>query len=136
MPFITWSDDYSIGVEIFDAEHKNLIGIINDLHDGFLRGLNTAGLEEICNRLVEYTMLHFRHEEMYFEDWAYPDKDKHGKSHEELRAQVFRFRDQLLARSSADLATDLWDFLARWLLEHVQSEDRQYGEFLRRKGLC
>jgi len=135
MPFMEWKKDYSVGVAIFDDEHKKLIAIINQLHDVFTAGVDRRALEQISDSLVEYTLMHFRHEEMYFDDWAYPSASEHIAVHAELRRQVFEYRKQIMEKEPWDLAQELTLFLRDWLLNHILVDDRKYGAFLYDKGL-
>ena len=135
MPFMEWKKDYSVGVAIFDDEHKKLIAIINQLHEVFAAGVDKLALQQISDSLVEYTLMHFRHEEMYFDDWAYPAASEHIAVHAELRRQVFAYRKQILEKKSEDLAQEMTLFLRDWLLHHIMVEDRKYGTFLYGKGL-
>ena len=32
MDYIKWTDDLSVGVELFDNEHKELVRLVNDLN--------------------------------------------------------------------------------------------------------
>ncbi len=135
MAFLDWCTDYSIGVAIFDDEHKKLVTIINTLHDAIQKGVDEAALGGISDAMVEYTLMHFRHEEMYFDDWAYPDADAHVAAHVQLREQVFAYRQQISQRDSRTLADEMLTFLRDWLVHHIMVEDRAYGEFLHDKGL-
>lgn len=136
MSFMNWSDRYSVGVAVFDDEHKKLIAIINELYDAVAVGVDKPGLQRISDKLVEYTLSHFQHEEMYFDDWAYPDSAAHIACHAKLRQQVFDYRKEILAMDSKELALDMLDFLRDWLSHHIMVDDRKYGRFLRNKGLC
>jgi hemerythrin-like metal-binding protein len=130
-----WTKDYSVGVAIFDDEHKKLIAIINRLHETVANGVDHSALQTIIDSLVEYVLMHFRHEEMYFDDWAYPDAAAHIAIHAKLRQQVFDFRKQVTDKDATALAGELAHFLREWLIEHILVEDRKYGEFLYQKGL-
>lgn len=134
MPLIEWSDEYSVGLEIFDAEHKKLIAIINELYEAVTAGIDKLALQRISDKLVEYTLMHFKHEEMYFDDWAYPGAAAHIASHTKLRQQVFDYRKQILEMDSKELGLDMLDFLRDWLNHHIMVEDRKYGTFLTNKG--
>lgn len=134
MAFMEWRADYSVGVAIFDDEHKKLIAIINSLYDALLAGVSDEILDQISGSMVEYTMLHFRHEEMYFDDWAYPDAAAHITAHGQLRQQVFAYRKQIGNADSRDLAEKMLTFLRQWLIDHIIVDDRAYGEFLLDKG--
>lgn len=135
MSFVAWDDRFTSGIRIFDDEHKALIAIVNQLHDAFMSGVERAALSRICDELTEYVMLHFRHEEMYFDDWHYPDKQAHIAAHRQLREQVFAYRGQILDRPSLEMANELFGFLRLWLTEHILSDDRYFCEFLYQKGL-
>ena len=135
MSFMEWNKSYSVGVAIFDEEHKKLIVIINQLYEAIAAGVDASALQKISDSLVEYTLMHFRHEEMYFDDWAYPDAAAHIAIHAELRQRVFDYRRQIMEKDSRELADELAVFLRDWLTQHILVEDRKYGEFLYRKGL-
>lgn len=135
MAFLDWSPEFSMGVEIFDNEHKELIAILNKLHDALTAGADKASLQQICFRLMEHAVQHFKHEEMYFEDWAYPERQAHANAHKTLRRELFAMQDKLLANPDAQGLTALSEFLRHWLTNHILNDDRQYGEFLRTKGL-
>lgn len=135
MSFMEWSDRYSVGVAIFDDEHKKLLVIINELYEAVTVGVDKLALQRISDKLVEYALMHFRHEEMYFDDWAYPEAVSHTASHTKLRQQVFEYRAKILEVDSKELALDMLDFLRDWLNRHILVEDRKYGLFLAGKGL-
>ncbi len=135
MSFMEWSDRYSVGVAVFDDEHKKLIAIINELYDAVKAGIDKLDLQRVSDKLVEYTLMHFKHEEMYFDDWAYPNSAAHIAKHAQLRQQVFEYRKQILEADSKELALDMLDFLRDWLNQHIMVEDRKYGVFLSAKGL-
>ena len=135
MGFMEWTKSYSVGVGIFDDEHKKLIALINRLHDAIEAGVGKGDLQDITDGLVEYTLMHFRHEEMYFDDWAYPAADEHCAMHAALRRQVFDYRRRIQQQDAAALAGELAAFLRDWLAQHILVEDHKYGEFLFDKGL-
>jgi hemerythrin len=135
MAYLEWDDRFSIGVELFDNEHKKLIALINELYDAVLQDAGGPAVERILDRLVEHAVLHFRHEEMYFEDWNFPDRDSHTASHRRLRHQIFEYREQIARAGDETVATELFAFLRQWLTKHILTEDRKYGAFLVGKGL-
>jgi hemerythrin len=135
MSFMEWNDRYSVGVAVFDDEHKKLVAILNELHASVTAGVDKLALQRVSDKLVEYTLMHFRHEETYFEDWAYPGAERHMAMHSRLRQQVFEYRKQILEMDSMDLALEMLDFLKNWLTQHIMVEDRKYGVYLHEKGL-
>ncbi len=47
MPYLTWSNEFSIGVPVFDDEHKVLIALANALHEAIASGLDVARLRKL-----------------------------------------------------------------------------------------
>jgi hemerythrin-like metal-binding protein len=134
MPLIEWSDEYSVGIDTFDAEHKKLIAIINDLHDSFEHGVDRSVAEHALDGLIAYTVEHFGHEDTFFDAWDYPDKAAHRVAHQELRQQVLEYRDTVLTKGGIEMSLELITFLRYWLLGHIMSEDKRFCRYLLDKG--
>jgi hemerythrin len=130
-----WDKSYSVGVAIFDDEHKKLIAIINDLYDAIAAGADRIALRSIADRLIEYAIMHLQHEELYFNDWAYPDAEKHTAMHNAMKQLVFSYRARIEEGDPPELAREMLEYLRNWLTQHIMVEDRKYGEFLCSKGL-
>ena len=77
MGFITWSDDWALGIKKIDIQHQKLIQIINDLNDAMREGHGKDKLGTTLQELYLYTQYHFREEENSFAAVAYPDADMH-----------------------------------------------------------
>ena len=60
---IAWKDYYSVGDESLDAQHKQLLGIINELYGAIEQGADRLAVRPILDRLLQYTLTHFKHEE-------------------------------------------------------------------------
>jgi len=135
MSFMEWTEKYSVGVAVFDDEHKKMIAIINNLHQSITGGADKLALQRISDSLVDYTLSHFRHEEEYFEEWGFPDSKEHIAGHEDLRRQVFEFRKRINEAEASELAGEMLHFLRSWLTRHILVEDKKYGRFLLGKGV-
>ena len=44
-PFMSWTPEMSVGIQVMDEDHKQLVSIINQLHDGILAGHKRDVLE-------------------------------------------------------------------------------------------
>src|SRR5512140_1057043 len=93
MALITWKDAYSVGVAEFDADHRQLLDIINALHDAFEVGASPAQLEDICDELIAHTIVHFAHEEARFEGYA--RAPLHRQMHHKLKQRVLDYRGEI-----------------------------------------
>lgn len=134
MALITWSEKYSVKNSMIDEQHKKLIGILNDLHDGMMAGNSNEILEEILQRLIEYTRFHFSAEEELMGKYGYPDKPVHKAKHIELTHSVGAFYQEMKAGKKF-LNIELATFLKDWLNNHILETDVKFGQFLADKGV-
>ena len=128
MEFIEWQPSMSVGVENFDNEHKQLIGFLNSLNHALTVHSTQKTMEDILNRLVKYTVIHFNHEEEYMKLYDYPDYASHKKEHEELKSQVQEF-SRRLAEGKSSFSLELMTFLKDWLTTHILGTDMNYKSF-------
>ena len=135
MPLMTWSDKLSVGVEVFDSDHKRLVAMVNELFDAVNAGKGKDALGRVLDGLVTYTKTHFAREEEYFKKHGYPDMAAHMKEHHDLATQVLEVQKKWNAGQNAVLSMEVLNFLKNWLLQHIQGSDRKYGPFLREKGV-
>jgi hemerythrin-like metal-binding protein len=128
MDQIVWTDKISVGVKTFDEEHKELINYINKLGHALEIRSTQKTMEEILTGLVNYTMIHFSHEEEAMVKHKYPDYTQHKKEHNNLTSQVGDFYERLKAGKSS-FSLELMDFLSNWLINHIQKTDMNYKNF-------
>ncbi len=131
---IPWTDRLSLGIETIDAQHKELVGLVNQLHRAMKRQVGEREAEAVLGKLADYTVYHFGFEEKLFEKYAYPQAGPHNKAHSELLATVARFQ-QDLRDGKAGLSMQLMDFLNHWLRDHIMKTDRAYVAHLRDRNI-
>jgi hemerythrin len=131
-----WSEEFSVGIAVFDDEHKKLIDLINRLYASATGGGGKLELQRISDELVDYTLNHFRHEEAYFDEWCFPGAQEHIARHQQLQHQVFEYRKQIQGAQGPELALEMLRFLCDWLERHIMIDDRKFGHFLLQKGIC
>jgi len=123
---ITWKDYYSVNNPQLDAEHKQIIGLINDFYAAMRQDRENHAAREVLERLIKYTLTHFEHEEEIQERAGYPDVEAHKAAHARLRRQTTDLRDNL----SLVTGSDVLYFLKQWWLNHIQGEDKKYSPYL------
>ena len=133
MTFLSWRDDYVIGFDMIDAEHRYLFELINEFHDRHARGEAREDVVRVLNRLVAYAEQHFQHEEGLMRTSAYPGLESQLAQHEQLFSSVFALNDRL-AKGALNIETDILRFLKGWLVGHIVKEDMQFGDFLQRRA--
>lgn len=135
MAFLDWTDDLSVGIGEIDAEHRELISMLNDLHGAMSRGEGKAALSTVLDRLVKYTQSHFSHEEELMRKHGYTDAWKHTNEHRELTRQVIEVKDKFDSGKTLGLPIEVLNFLRDWLGSHIKSVDARFGNFLKTKGV-
>lgn len=132
---MTWNEKMSVGVHALDEDHKKLVAMINELFDGINAGKGKDVVGSILDRLIRYTVEHFRREEEFFASTAYPDTAAHKKEHEKLTAEVVKVQTAFKAGATATVSLEVMNFLKNWLLNHIQVSDNRYGPHLNGKGI-
>lgn len=135
MAFVEWTQEYSVGVRLFDDDHKILIDIANKLHDSVLAGSADDALNDAMSALDTYVQVHFRHEEEIFERTGYPNAVTHKGQHDIAKMMFTSIRSGASRADVSQLAMELAKVLKGWLLLHIQEEDKQYSAFLNSKGI-
>ena len=130
MPFIPWTEDLALGIPAIDAQHQQLLALINALHCAITTP-DTArtSTAEILEGLVDYTHNHFIMEEVMFQRHGYPQTEAHVAEHSAFTARAM---DWLMRfEAGHDVTQEALDFLKDWLLHHICEEDRAYVPFMR-----
>jgi hemerythrin-like metal-binding protein len=129
MSLITWNETLSVGVGRIDRQHKNLVGLLNALHNAMEAGKGKEILGEVLNELVDYTVYHFMTEEELFQKYRYPQYEKHKKEHEDLKKRVRELKDNF-NKGAVVISIEVMHFLREWLKEHILESDKEAGIFL------
>jgi hemerythrin len=134
MEFLTWTDRYSVGVKEIDDQHKQLIGMINDLHAAMLSMQGKEALTNVLHKLANYCVSHFSLEEKLMSDNGYPGYAEHKDKHVKMTIKVQELVGAVKSGKST-ITIDVMNFLKNWLDMHIMGTDKQYGPFLNSKGV-
>ena len=124
----TWSDDYSVGIQAIDEQHRTLIGLINQLHLAIVEHHGKATACEVLDRVTEYTRNHFMLEERLMQLSNYPDYEAHRQQHAAMIDQVQTLRHRFYDESQP-IAFDLLYLLKKWLIGHIVEGDKHFGAY-------
>lgn len=130
-----WRNEFSVQIGSVDAQHKMLFGLANELYTAMTAGRSKASLARILDRLVQYTKVHFAHEERLMQLHGYPAFQAHKAEHDALTSKVLQFQ-QDFAGGRVNMSVQLLQFLRDWLERHIQGSDRRYSPFLREKAVA
>ncbi|MGD9718617.1 MAG: bacteriohemerythrin, partial [Sulfurimonadaceae bacterium] len=79
---IAWDNNYKIGIDAIDQQHKKLFVLVNKLYDLEDEGDFKQELKQILYDFSDYMKTHFKDEEAYMESIGYPALSEHKKYHE------------------------------------------------------
>ena len=130
-----WNNSYSVGIGSIDAQHQNLFRLAAELYAAMATGQGKAACGKILDRLVQYTVSHFSHEERLMRLHDYPNLAAHKAEHDALTKQVQQFQSDFKA-GHATITVELLQFLKSWLEHHIGSSDQQYAPFLIGKAVA
>jgi hemerythrin len=126
MALLDWNSGLSVEVSEMDAEHKQLIKLVNELNDAMKSGKSKEEMGRVFNELARYTQNHFASEERYMQKVGYPHFAEHKAEHEALLKQVGDFKADYDA-GKAMISIKLMGFLRDWVRNHIQKTDKKYG---------
>ena len=132
--FVEWKDEYSVGIDSIDQQHKKLLNLINQLQTAVDYSTGEEFERDALDELVDYTKTHFSYEEGLMRDNDYPDFEPHKLQHEEM----FRKVGEVLAEYEKDQDTAMHnaaEYLKDWLINHINGTDKQYSSYLIAKGV-
>jgi hemerythrin-like metal-binding protein len=135
MTLVEWNEKMSVGVSIIDDEHKQLLGMLNQLYDAMQAKQSSDALAKVVDGLIAYTVYHFKHEEALFARTGYPCTAEHEKEHADLTKQVLEVQKKYRAGDTATLSPEVLNFLRKWLLAHILRSDKKYGPHLNANGI-
>ncbi|HYH38369.1 MAG TPA: bacteriohemerythrin [Azospirillum sp.] len=127
-----WTEVLSVGVDQIDEEHRHFIRLLDRFNHAETQGLHEAELYAMLAEVVLYTEQHFTNEEGLMRASGYPFLDQHHMMHDMAEQEVHRLASG--TASEEEIRDTLGRFMLNWLVLHIQSADRKFGEWLRETG--
>jgi len=134
MALFPWEARFSVNVENIDSQHRQLIDIINELHEAMMKKRSKEVLGELLERLVDYTDVHFTYEEELMARYEFPGYHDHKRQHDTIRNNV-QERLQEHRDGKIVMSIKVMEYLKKWLSEHIMGTDRLYADFLNSEGV-
>ena len=131
MNLLHWNEEiYSVGIRKMDDHHKQLIGLINALHQQ-RENTNTEFIENVLTTLVHYTRIHFNEEEKMLRKIHYPHVISHHKQHLRFIETVEKLKQiPKDGGTNTELVDKISHFLSEWIKHHILVEDKAYGQYI------
>ena len=129
-----WKDEYTVGIESIDQQHKKLINLINNFQTAVDYSTGEAFERECLTAVVDYTKTHFTYEEGLMSEYGYPDFEPHKAQHQKMIDKINELLADYEKHPERTMKIAL-DFLKQWLIRHINGTDKQYSEFLITRGV-
>jgi hemerythrin len=121
---LDWKDEYSVGIEAVDDEHKELIDFINRFHQEFDATEAKKTVPAFFGDLLVWISAHFALEEKFMRDQAYDRFDQHKEDHERLIDELREIMDAFAWAEEID-ALELARCLDSWFTLHFRAHDAE-----------
>jgi len=133
---LAWSEEFELGFERVDSQHRRLFELVKNLVIACTEGYDAKVLNETLDFLVEYTVQHFKNEEDVMLLYNYPEYEQHKQIHEDFKVvvgeKVQEFKND---GSSEELSNTVNKIIVRWLINHIQGEDKKIGDYIRSENV-
>jgi hemerythrin-like metal-binding protein len=128
MQSLVWTEDFGLGNDTFDSQHRQLIDLINITTECLERSGSEAEVLSVLKSLQDYAWNHFNAEEAYMSGITFPEITEHVQQHRIFITRIMDLQSNLF-KGDADVVRELSDFLNFWLIDHIVISDYKYASF-------
>ncbi len=130
-PVIAWNERWSVGIQLLDEEHRQMVERINLLFAAaWARHVVSNRTFEL---LEEELKRHMVHESEILNKLGYSDVASHQKGLEALSEQLSAMKDKVLKMCRGGnqmLNKEAETFLRQWIVDCLEGNDGQYAAWL------
>lgn len=135
MPLIIWTNQLSVGVKLLDNDHKRLVLLVNQLHDGLVTGCSKPALESLFEELAVFADTHHAHEEQLLAETGYPGLEAHKYEHHQMTGLLLELQARFTNSSQLAVELEIVQQLREWLFRHIQASDHKFISHLKAKDV-
>lgn len=128
---VEWSDDYLLGIDEIDLQHKKLVSYANELYDVAFAGGEKykEKMQVVLKNLTDYTLYHFAAEEEFMKKHGYLGVAAHKMAHDSFINEVSN-QVKLLSVDNSESGMKFYSFVANWVLTHIAKADKIWAKFV------
>ena len=124
-PLLDWSDEYLIGVEELDYEHRGLFNRLNELHEELAHHDEKAKIEDCLGEIHVRVEAHFALEERFMLDNKFKNYTHHKKEHDDFLAVIVNLIEKFLTNPELSYGNELEEQLQFWIVNHILTSDQE-----------
>ncbi|MEW7974411.1 MAG: bacteriohemerythrin [Candidatus Thiodiazotropha endolucinida] len=131
--FLTWRDDWYLGIDEIDQQHLHLVELVNQVADSVMtqnsESNDDGGAMRLVLQLQEETRQHFRDEEAFMRNHEYPQVSSHHREHALLQAELSDLIREI-EEGKRRLDIETLTSLKYWLIDHVIDSDMDIARYM------
>ena len=125
---LRWEADLSSGSASIDRHHQVMFDQINEFYRQMMGGDGGKAAISMLGEIGRSVVSHFEEEEAAMTKHRYPHADEHRRSHKAFLEGIATLRAKVEA-NRPNASSELFDYVASWLREHIRKEDKAMGAF-------
>lgn len=118
----------TVGIDEIDDDHNKLVNLVNMLNHSVTEGAATDYVAAVLEELITCTTWHFSHEERLMIKYGYEGYEEHRTDHQDLINGARELQQKFLQTGKFNEKD--FEFLERWLTEHILVSDTRLASFL------
>lgn len=122
MSLLQWKPEYSVGIESMDDEHREMIELINLVHEELGDRPDNEQIDSFLGDIFSSISMHFALEERIMRNANYYEYPAHKADHEKLLDEIRDLMDSFSDDPEAG-AKKLQENLSTWFSEHFSTFD-------------
>ncbi len=125
---IYWNDEYKLGIELIDEQHKKLFQIAGEIYDLLKNKLYIDKYNRVVSLLSElrdYAIFHFQTEEAYQQQIGYRKFLSHKVEHDDFVKKINNIDLNSIDENQDLYILELLEFVVKWIGEHILEKDKQ-----------
>jgi hemerythrin len=116
-----------------DREHRLQLDLLIEFRSAAEAGTEPVRLEEILDRLVDFTKIHFAAEQTLMRTYSFRAYEQHVLQHEDTLDRIEALREACRS-GEARLTRERLDALTAWIVEHIRQADAAFARHLETVG--
>lgn len=129
-----WNESFVLGIEEIDEQHKMIVEHFKMLSDAVRDAREQEVLADMAKFMVEYAQFHFKTEERYMKQFAYPDMAEQISEHEQFSRDAIDLQSKISGGGNTHvLAVELTGKMFRWVFQHIRDHDRKMAQYIKDK---
>jgi hemerythrin len=141
--FISWRDDWRLGIQLLDEQHRLLADCLNRLArqcscteagDPGDREEVRRRLGKLLDELYSTAKQHFKKEEALMLEQDYPGYASHLREHVMLLAELKSTFISQFEQGCCQMDPAVFKALRSWFIVHVIRSDREFADFIRNRA--